>query len=899
MKKSLFIIFLLIKFSLILYGQKNELPVITLKEFIENNEEKHGVKFYFKEDWLEKYFVYQINTDSLEQLLERSFKYNNQLRYFIYKDHNIILSEIEKIDLSKNNLYVNNKTIVNTNVNLQSKDVDKQIHRIGVPGSKNKVGEISGVITEQSTGKALEGVQIIADEGIIGTTTNKNGEYTIFLPKGYHILNYRYVGMEPTLRKVQLFSKGNLNVELVRKNNLISEVTVIGAEEKKEKQTIGFKKLKLLEINELPSFMGEVDIIKHSLLLPGIQSVGEMDMSFSVRGGKGDQNLILVDGMHTYSHSHFFGFFPGINPYSIENASLYKASMPIEYGNRLSSVYDIEIKKGNNNKIELEGGVSPVSSNIAFSGPIIKNKLSVNTSYRGTYSNWVLNLIDVDELERSDAMFYDYLIKLNFKPDSSSNINLFFNDSYDDFSFNDEQSFAFANRISSLKYKKIFENGLIWESVLGYTNYINQRTENPAEGFSSISEHSLQDYKLNTKFKFLVGEKNNFTSGLELIYHEVKPWNIEPYNSESVINPVKLNKEKALQASIYLGDKVELFSNFRIDAGIRLSSFFFLGPNNEFSYKDNILLEDYIVDTVQYANNEIIKSYIGPEIRISGNYSFRLNQNINFCYNRNRQYISILTNSQAITPVSSWQLSNGNIPPQIADHYSIGYNREFQNKMFSTSVEVYYKNIKNIKDFVNGSNFELNPHPETEIVNAKGKSYGLELLLKKNKGRLKGWISYTYSRSFIKSDNEISEKQINEGSYYPSSYDKPNNLSAVINYEPTKRIILSNVINYSSGTPATLPVSKIELDGNYYLIYSDRNEFRLPYYLRWDISISFRGSLKRNKIFSSLWIFSVYNVLGRNNPYSVYFENNKNRIQGYQLSIFGNPIPTITYKFNF
>lgn len=897
MRKILFILFLT-GVSHFLLAQ-NSYNLIPLEDFINQLEQKFSVKCFYNEEWLYKYEVINsIDKSTVDSVLQEGFSNNSFLKYFIYQDRYVIFSEIESVDLRKKNIQVNSEEVEYQTKSQNTKN-EKIIYKIGTPGLNEKVSTISGTIVESISKQSLPGVSVIADEGSIGTTTNENGEYKIFLSKGYHVLTFSYMGMEPTLRKVQLYSSGTLDLAMDQKVNFLEEIKITGQEAKREKQIIGYKKLKTLEINEVPSFMGEVDIIKYSLLLPGIQSVGEMDMSFSVRGGKGDQNLILIDGMHTYSNSHFFGLFPGINPYSVEDATLYRASMPIEYGNRLSSVYDIKIKEGNYKKIELEGGISPVSSNISFNGPIIKDKLNINTSYRGTYSNWILDLIDVEELNNSSVSFYDYNVKLSYKPNLSNLYSVFYTKSYDDFLFNDQLNYKTYNNLLSINIKNYLKNDNILETTIGYSFYNIERSETPSREYSATKEHSIKDIKLSSKLLYNYNLKNLITTGIEFVYHEISPWNINPMDSYSLIKPKEINKSKGVELSYYIGDKISLMNRLTLDVGIRLSTYTYLGPNDKYIYKDGITLENNIIDTIKYSNNEIIDFNWGPELRISGNYELRNDQNINFSYNRNRQYISILTNTQAITPIGSWQLSNEHIPPQIADHYSIGYNKDIYKKAYTISVEAYYKKIKNIKDFKNGSKFELNPHPETEIVNALGKTYGAELMFEKNTGRLTGWISYTYSRAFIKTDNDISEKVINDGNYYPASYDKPHNLSAVVNLEPTKRFKISSVVNFSSGIPVTLPVSKISIDNNYYIVYSDRNQFRLPYYLRLDMSVSIRGSLKRNKIVTSLWTLSVYNVLGRHNPYSLYFESEGQQINGYQLSIFGEPIPTITYKFNF
>ncbi len=897
MKKYPLILFFSLGILFNVFGQENK-EKIPLREFIVQVEQKFNVKCFYDEKWLDKYEVFNsLNESDIDSVMNKALVSNNLLKYFIYQDEYVIFSEVVSIDLREKNIQSTEENMEEQKTVDNAKN-EKIIHQIGIPGLKERISTISGTVMETVSKQRLPGVSIVADDGTIGTTTNENGEYEIYLTKGYHVITYSYMGMEPTIRKIRLYSSGNLDVNLDQKANLLEEISIIGTESKKEKQIIGYNKLKTLDINEIPSFMGEVDIIKHSLLLPGIQSVGEMDMSFNVRGGKGDQNLILIDGVHTYSHSHFFGLFPGINPYSIENATLYKASMPIEYGNRLSSVYDIEIKDGNFNKFEFEGGISPVSSNLSVNGPIIKEKLSFNTSLRGTYSNWVLNLMNVDELENSTVSFYDYNFKLSYKPNLKNQYSVFYTRSYDDFTFNDEINYQTYNTLATVNFKNYLKNEMALETIFGYSGYKIRRIETPSIEFASIKEHTINDFKLNSKVSWDLNESNHIITGLELVYQEVSPWNVKPKDSNSTISTIDMIKDKGIKTSLFLGDKLKLINNFTLDVGVRLSTYAYLGANNVYKYTDGILSESYIMDTLSYSNNEIINFDWGPEFRISGNYELNINQNINFCYNRNRQYISILTNTQAITPVASWQLSNEYIPPQIADHYSLGYNLDFYNQMFTVTLEGYYKKIQNMKDFKNGSKFELNSHPETEIVNAEGKAYGIEFMLEKNVGRISGWISYTYSRSFIKSDSDIEEKIVNDGNYYPTSYDKPHNISAVINFEPTKRFKISNVVNFNSGTPATLPVSKITIDDSYYLIYSDRNQYRLPYYLRWDVSVSVRGRLKRNKKLKGLLTFSVYNVLGRHNPYSVYFENENQNIKGYQLSIFSEPIPTVTYKFN-
>jgi CarboxypepD_reg-like domain len=906
-KKYIYLFLILLQFTNTnSYSQtKTELKEKNLS-IISEIEKKFNVSFYYEEFWLENSKLNDFTLDlSLKETLESSFK-NSSLKYFLYQDKYVILTYLENLDLSNGMISFDNNVDAEVEYTISDNDIlieelkkeESRIFRIGAANGGSGRVLLTGNIAEVYSGMQIEGVAVIADDGKIGTTTDRDGNYKIVLSKGYHVINYQHVAMVPAKRQVELYSSGRINVKLMQKVTELGEVRVLAEDERKEREVIGFEALKAKEFSELPSFMGEVDIIKHSLLLPGIQSAGEGDMSFSVRGGKGDQNLILLEGMHTYSYSHFFGFFPSINPNTINKANLYKASLPVEFGNRISSVYDIILKNGDFKKLNIDGGVSPITANVAIDGPIIKDKLSFSIGGRGTYSNWVINSIDVQELQRSKVDFYDYQAKINYKINENSSLSAFYYNSYDYFSLHTDTSFYFKNQIGSLIWDNVINDKLTVSTILGYTKYANENTDEAREDLATKKEQVITDYKINTKFDYQLTSKHEISPGFELIYTQLKPWSLTPLSNTSTISPIDYQAENAYTGALYFNDRIDLTNSFSVDLGVRYAFFYLAGPYEEYLYQDDILSEVNIIDTVVYSSGDKVHFDSGLEYRISGTYKLNGAQNLNFCYNRNRQYIHTLTNTQGATPVDSWQLSNKYIEPQIADHFSIGYNADLRYRDLFLNVDAYYKDIKNIKDFINGSDFEFNSHPETEIVNAKGKSYGLELMLKKDRGRLSGWLSYTYSRTLIKSKSEIARKNINNGEWYPASNDKPHNVSAVINLKPTRRLVVSNVFNYSTGTPITLPVSMIKINDTYSIIYSERNEYRMPDYFRWDISLSFKGSLKKKKI-RSTWTFSIYNVTGRKNAYSIYFKNQDNNIQGYKLSIFGEPIPTLTYKFNF
>lgn len=874
------------------------------KDVIQNIEKRFHIKFFYNDEWLDDIELKENFNQDLKITLVELFK-NTNIKYYQYQDEYVILTKGEELIKEKKQEIQEYDDIEilygvdgNDKVKEKLKNEEKKIIVIGSPGGSLKRVVLSGNVSEIFSGQNIPGVAVYIDDGNVGTTTDKNGNYALVMDKGYHVVYYKHLAMEPTKRLVEIYSGGKINVKLMQKNTELEEVMILGEDEKKERSVVGFEMLKTKELEELPTLLGEVDIIKQSLLLPGIQSVGEADMSFSVRGGKGDQNLVLIEGMNTYSYSHFFGFFPNINPNTLNKVNLYKASMPIQYGNRISSVYDVSLKSGDYKKISIDGGVSPVTANVAVSGPILKDKLTFSISGRSTYSDYIFNKIDLDEFNGSAASFYDYQAKMNLKLGSKSSLSLFYYDSYDDFNLHKDFLFRFYNKIGSLNWKYLFNDKTSISTIIGYTSFKSTIDDSSTEDMEFKKTQTISDFKINTSMSRELNVENSIKAGVEVVYQKLSPWSLNKLNANSNIEPVKINEQKALTNSLFIEDNYDYSSNLSFNIGIRYVTFFLLGEYDKYIYKDDQLLERYVIDTVQYANNELAHFNQGLDIRLSASYNLGYNHKLNLSFSRNNQFIHLMTNSQGVTPNDSWQLSNEYIKPQIGNQISLAYNVDFLKNKYFISLDFYYKKTKNNKDFIDGSEFEFNSHPETEIVEGEGKSYGIELLLKKNLGRLSGFVSYTYSRSFIKSGSKLEEKNVNNGEFYPASNDKPHNLSAVLNFKPTRRLTLSNVFNFSSGAPITIPIAKLYLGESYSIIYSDRNEYRMPNYFRWDASLTFKGSLKKKR-FKSIWTLSVINITGRKNPYSIFYKTDRDNIQGYQLSIIGEPIPTLTYKFSF
>ncbi len=874
-------------------------------EIIKSIENQFNVKFFYNEEWLKDIkLLDNYNNQNLDILLSKLFE-NTEIEYYQHQKEYIILTKGEELiqkELKESAIYDDIEVVYGDETEDEIKEKlkaeEKKIIILGSPGGKMNRVILTGNVSEIFSGQNIPGVAVFIDDGKVGTSTNKDGDYTLVMDKGYHVVHYQHVAMEPAKRLIEIYSGGTINVKLLQKTTQLEEIRILGEDEKKERSVVGFEMLKTKELEELPTFLGEVDIIKQSLLLPGIQSVGEADMSFSVRGGKGDQNLVLIEGMNTYSYSHFFGFFPNVNPNTLNKVNLYKASMPIQFGNRISSVYDVSLKSGDYKNLSVDGSVSPVTGNIAISGPVIKDKLTYSISGRTTYSDYVFDQIDLNQFNGSAASFYDFQAKLNYKIGSKSSLSLFYYQSYDDFNLHEDSLYKFSNIIASLNWKYLLNEKTTLSTIIGVTSYKSTINNTAVKDMESQKQQTISDFKFNTSVSKELNVDNNINAGVEVVYQQLSPWSFNKLYSSSNINPININKQKALTNSLYIEDIYSYSSDLSFNVGLRYMTYFLFGESDQYIYEDDKISDKFIMDTIHYANNELVNFNHGLDIRLSASYNLGFNQKVNISYSRNNQFIHLMTNSQGVTPNDSWQLSNEYIKPQIGNQISAAYNVDFLKNKYFISIDFYYKKTKNNKDFIDGSEFEYNSHPETEIVQGEGKSYGVEVLLKKNTGRLSGFISYTYSRSFIKSESNIDEKVVNNGEYYPASNDKPHNVSTVINFKPTRRLTLSNVLNFSSGAPITIPIAKLYLGDSYTVIYSDRNEYRVPNYFRWDASLTYKGSLKKKRV-KSTWTFSILNITGKKNPYSIFYKTNNEKIQGYKLSIIGEPIPTLTYKFSF
>lgn len=784
----------------------------------------------------------------------------------------------------------------------ERKLAETKLYAIGIKTS-NLQGNASlaGYVRDAASGSPVIGAAVYIEKPMIGVATDQFGYYTITLPKGRHEIRIKSVGMKSTERQIMLYSDGKLNIDLDEEVTPLKEVVVQSERDVRVRgMQMGVEKLDIKTMKQMPLALGETDIMKVVLTLPGVQTVGEGTVGLNVRGGATNQNLILFNDATIYNPSHLFGFFSTFNPDVLNNVELYKSGITAEYGGRLSSVLDVTSREGNLKKFAGSGGISPITGRLSFEGPIIKEKSSFLVGARSTYSDWILGKLDTEALRNSKASFYDVNAHLSHKINDKNNIYLSAYLSKDKFKLNSDTLYSYSDKNISLKWKHVLNNKIYGVFTSGYSNYSYSISSdiNPVEAF--YMKFGIQQTNAKLDFSYFPNPKHTINFGIGTIYYKLSPGNKQPYGEESAVAPNELQQEQALESSIYAGENFELTQNLSLYAGIRYSYYQFLGPKNVYTYPSDLPREESsIQDTIQYASGKTIATHHGPEPRVSLRYSLSRNASVKFSYNRMRQYIQMLSNTTAIAPTDIWKLSDSYIRPQIGDQYSLGFYKNLKGNTFEFSIEAYYKKMINSVDFKNSAILLLNHHIETDVVNAEGKAYGVEILLKKAAGKLNGWISYTYSRSLLKTKSIHSSETVNSGKFYPSGYDKPHAANFIGNYKFSRRFNFSLNMTYSTGRPITLPLAKYDLGGNPRLYYSERNQFRIPDYFRVDASINVEGNHKIRKLAHSSWTFAIYNLTGRQNAYSVYFTSKDNKISGYKLSIFGRPIPTITYNFKF
>lgn len=884
-------------------------------EIIENQSEYH---FMYLSSWIDgKYTILDRDYPTIESFLDHLI-INTQINYFI-KENVIYLTENFHIeteltpglfgDEEYGNIDISNDDgghIFSRDLQTASGILDENKTAVQFIGNRkeadwNENSFLMGEVTDKKTGEPLPGVTVQIKDSFKGVTTDFNGNYKLAIPTGLNNLLFSFIGMAPLEKNVMIYSDGNLNVALEEQAYEL-EVVVIESDRQKNitSTQTGLISLESKTIEFLPMVMGEPDLIKAALTLPGVQTLGEGSGGFNVRGGKVDQNLVLLDGAPIYNTSHFFGFFSVINPSSTDKMDLYKSSIPAQFGGRLSSVMDIHVKNADTEKLKISGGIGPITGKINAEIPIIKNKMSVLASGRSSYSNWVLKRVDDESFSNSQASFYDVVTKLSYQINEKNRLSITGYHSHDDFKLSSDSLIAMNNLLGSVIWKTNISNK--WDARIqgSFSQYDFDMNYDRIPEDAFLFSFAVREQQGSAAIGFFPNEKHTFDMGVDVKRFELSPGNLAPGGDESLQVPQNLERERGIESAVYISDDWEISEKISSKVGLRYSGFAMIGAAETNLYAEGIPKSIATqTGTESFSRGESVQNYHGPEWRFTLRYATTASSSIKMAYDRSRQYIHMLSNTASISPTDTWKLSGKHVKPQIGDQFSLGYYKNLKNGDIEISIEGFYKRMSNVLDYKTGASLLLNENIETSILQGDGKSYGVEFLLKKKAGKLNGWLSYTFARSLLQFDSTFPVEQVNGGNWFPTNYDKPHNLNITTYYKFNRRFSISSNFVYNTGRPITYPLAQYDLAGSERIYYSDRNQFRIRDYFRVDLGLNFKGNHKIQKIVDSSFSFSVYNLLGRDNPFSVFFTAEEGEIKGYELAVFANAIPTITYNFEF
>ena len=724
----------------------------------------------------------------------------------------------------------------------------------------------------------------------IGATSNNYGFYSLTIPRGSYTITFTYVGYQSAAKQLNLYKNVKVNVSLKITGEL-NEVIIKSDKPNNDNVTsaqMSVEKLNMSQINNVPVVLGEKDILKTLTLIPGIKSSGEGNTGFYVRGGGSDQNLILLDEATVYNASHLLGFFSTFNSDAIKDVSVYKGGMPAEYGGRLSSVLDVKMLEGNNKELTIQGGLGLISSRLKVEGPIEKDKGSFMISARRTYIDLFLNASSDSTVKGSSLYFYDLNAKANYHFDDKNAIYLSGYFGKDVLALKNSFGTNWGNSTGTLRFTHLFSSKLFSNTSLIFSSY-NYVVQSLLTGDDFKATSKITDVNFKEDLQYSLSSKHTLKFGLNVLHHTIAPGTITSTQNSS-FNDKSVEERYGLEDAAYISDSWAITNKLTLLYGLRISDMMLFGPGTFKTYD----AAGNTLSATTFGTGTIVKNYFNPEPRFSASYLLNDESSVKASYNRNTQNIHILTNSTSSSPTDLYVLSSNNIKPEIADQVSTGWFRNFKDNVYEFSAEIYYKWLQNQIDYKDGAQLIVNQDVESQLVFGTGRAYGLELFLKKKYGRFNGWVGYTLSKT------ERRFEAINNDKYFPATYDRTHDISAVGIYSLTKRWTLSAVFIYGTGNAVTYPTGKYEVDGLTTFSYSARNSYREPATNRLDLGATLEG--KPHKRYHSSWTFGIYNVYAHRNPYTITFRDSTtvpNTTEAVETSIFASQIPSITWNFRF
>jgi hypothetical protein len=744
---------------------------------------------------------------------------------------------------------------------------------------------LSGYVRDAETGEVLIGATVFIPDAMHGTYTNSYGFYSLTVPPGTYAVSYQYLGYQTLSQQLELTESLRKDIELATESSQMEEVVIQAeaADNNIQSTEMGVSRLSISEIKKVPVLFGETDVLKTMQLLPGVKPASEGSSGFYVRGGGGDQNLILLDEAPVYNPSHLLGFFSVFNGDAINSSKLYKGNMPAEYGGRLSSTMDIQMKEGNRKDYGISGGIGLISSRLTAEGPIVEDQGSFMVSGRRTYADLFLKLSADSTLNSSALYFYDLNAKANYKLGEKDQLYLSGYFGRDKFSFADNFNLDWGNATATLRWNHLFNDKLFLNSSLIYSDYDYAIELTPVEARVSSG---VRDWNLKEDFSYYANSNNTLKFGVNAIYHAFTPGEVSSTAEGGGTFERDIQERYALETAAYLSHEWKPSRQFSVNYGLRYSHFTVLGPGTFYDYD----AAGNVIDSASYAQHEAVTNYGGLEPRITANYVINPEQSIKASYARNRQYVHLLSNSTSTTPTDLWIPSSNNVEPEIANQVSLGYFRNFDDNQWESSVELYYKDMQNQIEYKNGADLFLNDEVESQLVYGRGYAYGVEFLLRKKTGKLTGWLSYTWSKTMRQFD------EINDGNPFPARQDRTHDISIVGMYDLSKKWDVSASWVFYTGDAVTFPSGSYLIDGNLVPLYSERNGYRLPDYHRLDLSATYFGKNPNSNL-----NISLYNAYGRKNVFTIDFqpsEDHPGTQEAVKTYLF-QWVPSVTWNFSF
>lgn len=759
----------------------------------------------------------------------------------------------------------------------------------------------SGNVFSEETQEALENVQLYFPKIEKGTLTDARGNFQIELPYGEHTFLVESLGYKSQQKRLEIYQNGTLAIYLQTEVETLSEVVLVSAENNLlESEMTGKAQLMADESKTIPLVLGESNLLKAATILPGISTAGEAATGFNVRGGKADQNLILLNEAVVINPNHFFGIFQALNPFVLKGINIYKGNIPIEYEGRTSSVFEITTKKANTQKTQGEVSIGPITANAMVEVPLVKGRSGMMIGGRSAHSDWLLKSLKDPQLKKSSASFYDLIAIYNDQLNEKNQLQATVYASHDRFSITSDSLYQYSNRLASLQWKRQLSAKTHMKWVASHSDYGFSIRYDGGVNNNFLSQFALTVRSLRSKWVTDINARHQLIYGANFTQYLIRPGEISPLTSSDLIRPERLAQENGLEGSFFVADRIRLSDRILINLGFQLAAYAAMGPATLRLYEPNLPKSELSVTGQNtYSNGQIFGQQLYPNFRFSGRYKLTDNLTLKLAALQIYQFVHSLTNNTTASPIDTWRISSPHLLPQKSNQIAAGFFASSPSGKFTFSLEGFYKRQENLVDFKTGAQLFLNRFIETEVLQGKGKSYGVEVLLQKKIGQNTGWLSYTYARSLIQLASPFSVEQVNNGNFFPTNYDKPHDFALTWNYALGERLSFSTNALYQTGRPVTLPSGNFQFNQAEYVLYSNRNAYRIPDYYRIDIGLNYKQLSKTTRKLNWAWTLSVYNLMGRNNPFSVFFVSEDGSIKGRQSTIFNVPIPSLSINIRF